>query len=62
MGEKINQQKFRMRALGKMPLHIIDLKKLSLVQRIKYQQTVINIIGHSKHLIFINGETKINKN
>ena len=48
-----------MRALGKMPLHIIDLRKLSLVQRMNYQQTIVNTIGHSKHLVFINGETKI---
>ena len=35
---------------------LIDLRKLSLVQRIKYQQTVINTIGRSKYLVFINGE------
>ena len=58
MGNKIGQQKFRMRALGKMPLHIIDLRKLSPVQRIKYQQTVINTMVHSKHVVFINGEKK----
>lgn len=42
-----------------MSLHIINLSKLSPVQRMNYQQTVINTIGHSKHLVFINGETKI---
>jgi hypothetical protein len=59
MGDKIKEQKFRMRTLGKMPLHIIDLRKLSPVQRIKYQQTVTNTIGHSKHVVFVNGEKKI---
>ena len=58
MGDKIKEQKFRMRTLGKMPLHIIDLRKLSPVQRIKYQQTVTNTIGHSKHVVFVNGEKK----
>lgn len=58
-GEKIQEQRFRMRALGKTPLHIVDLRKLSLNQRMNYQQTVINTIGHSKHIVFINGEAKI---
>ena len=59
MGEKIQEQRFRMRALGKTPLHIVDLRKLSLNQRMNYQQNIINTIGHSKHIVFINGEAKI---
>ena len=61
MGRKIVKQRSRMEGLEKNAIlyYIIDLRKLSLVQRMNYQQTVINTIGHSKHLVFINGETKI---
>lgn len=54
VGRKIVKQRSRMKGLGKMPLHIINLRKLSPVQRMNYQQTIINTIGHSKHIVFIN--------
>ena len=59
MGKKIQEQRYRMRSLGKTPLHIVDLRKLSLNQRMNYQQNIINTIGHSDDIVFLNGEAKI---
>ena len=59
MGAKIIQQKLRMENLGKTPLHIVDLRKLSAKERIDYKQNLVNVIGQSKHLAFLHEETKI---
>ena len=59
LGGKIVDQRFRMKKLGKTPLHIVDLRKLSSNERVDYKENVINAIGHQKHLVFINEETKI---
>lgn len=62
MARKIEKQRSRMEGLGKKPLHVVNLSKLSPVERKNYQQTILDTIGHSKHLVFINGETKFNEN
>ena len=54
LGEKIVRQRLRMKGLGKTPLHIVDLRKLSLNARVSCKENVINAIGHQKHLVFIN--------
>lgn len=59
MGGKIMNQRLRIQDLGKTPLHIVDLRKLSPNQRLDYKQNLINRIGHSKDLVFLNEETKI---
>lgn len=59
MGSKIVDQRLRMQALVKTPLHIVDLRKLSSNKKLDYKQNVINIIRHSKDLVFLHKETKI---
>lgn len=54
MGKKIVKQKERMQSYGKMPLHIVDLKKLDAHEKQDYKVTVINEIGNSKDIVFIN--------
>jgi hypothetical protein len=44
---------------GKNPLHIVDLRKLNPSEKTNYKQNVINTIGNSKDLVFINEEVKI---
>ena len=58
MGGKIVKQRSRMQGLGKIPLHVVDLRKLSPNERVEYKENVINAIGHSKHLVFLNEGTK----
>ena len=58
MGGKIVKQRSRMQGLGKIPLHLVDLRKLSPNERVGYKENVINTIGHSKHIVFLNEETK----
>lgn len=58
MGGKIVKQRSRMQGLGKIPLHLVDLRKLSPNERVEYKENVINTIGHSKHIVFLNEETK----
>ena len=52
-------QRLRMQDLGKTPLHIVDLRKLSPNEKLDYKQNLINTIGHSKDLVFLREETKI---
>jgi len=52
MGGKIIKQRSRMQGLGKIPLHLVDLRKLSPNERVEYKENVINTIGHSKILSF----------
>jgi hypothetical protein len=59
MGGKIVSQKLRMQDLGKTPLHIVDLRKLSPNEKLDYKQNLIKTIGHSKDLAFLREETKI---
>jgi len=59
MGGKIVAQRLRMQDLGKTPLHIVDLRKLSPNEKLDYKQNLINTIGHSKDLVFLREETKI---
>ena len=59
MGDKTVSQKLRIQDLGKTPLHILDLRKLSPNEIIKYKQNLINTIRHSKDLLFLCEETKI---
>ena len=59
MGGKIVSQKLRMQDLGKTPLHIVDLRKLSPNEKLDYKQNLIKTIGHSKDLVFLRKETKI---
>lgn len=59
MGGKIVDQRLRMEDLGKTPLHIVDLRKLSPNEKIDSKQNLINTIGHSKDLVFLHEETKI---
>lgn len=58
MGKKIIQQKSRMKSYGKMPLHIVDLGKLNTSEKTYFKQNVIDTIGISKDLVFINDEVK----
>ena len=58
MGKKIVKQKERMQSYGKMPLHIVDLKKLDAHEKRDYKVTVINEIGNSKDIVFINDSNK----
>lgn len=46
----------RMQGYGKNPLHIVNLIKLDPNERTDYKQNVINTIGSSKDLVFINEE------
>ena len=59
MGGKIVAQRLRIYDLGKTPLHIVDLRKLSPNEKLDYKQNLINTIGHSKDLVFLREETKI---
>ena len=59
MGEKIVEQRSHMKDLGKNPLHIVDLRKLSPNERLYYKENIVNAIGHSKDLVFMNEETKL---
>ena len=56
---KIVRQRLRMKGLGKTTLPIVDLRKLNPNERVDYKENVIDAIGHQKHLVFINEETKI---
>jgi len=58
MGKKITQQKLRMQSYGKTPLHIVDLRKLNISEKTYFKQNVINAIGISKDLVFVNDEVK----
>ena len=59
MGEKIVQQRLRMQSYEKNPLHIVDLRKLNPSEKTSYKQNVMNTIGNSKDLVFINEKVKI---
>lgn len=59
MGKKIIQQRSRMQGYGKTPLHIVDLRKLNASEKTSYKQSVLDAIGTSKDLVFVNDEVKI---
>jgi hypothetical protein len=59
LAEKILNQRLRIQGYGKNPLHIVNLIKLDPNERMDYKQNVINAIGSSKDLVFINEEVKI---
>ena len=50
MGDKIVAQKLRMQDLGKTPLHIVDLRKLSFNKKLDYKQNLINTIRRKRNL------------
>ena len=58
MGKKIKQQRSRMQNYGKTPLHIVDLRKLNTSEKTDFKQNVIDAIGISKDLVFVNDEVK----
>ena len=58
MGKKITEQRSRMQSYGKTPLHIVDLRKLNTSEKTDFKQNVINAIGISKDLVFVNDEVK----
>ena len=58
MGKKITQQRSRMQSYGKTPLHIVDLRKLNTSEKTYFKQNVIDAIGISKDLVFVNDEVK----
>ena len=58
MGKKIKQQRSRMQNYGKTPLHIVDLRKLNTSEKTDFKQNVIDAIGSSKDLVFVNDEVK----
>ena len=58
MGKKIEQQRSRMQNYGKTPLHIVDLRKLNTSEKTDFKQNVIDAIGISKDLVFVNDEVK----
>ena len=58
MGKKITQQRSRMKSYGKTPLHIVDLRKLNTSEKTYFKQNVIDAIGISKDLVFVNDEVK----
>jgi hypothetical protein len=58
MGKKIKQQRSRMQSYGKTPLHIVDLRKLNPSEKTDFKQNVIDTIGSSKDLVFVNDEVK----
>lgn len=58
MGKKITQQRSRMQSYGKTPLHIVDLRKLNTNEKPYFKQNVIDAIGISKDLVFVNEEVK----
>ena len=47
-----------MQGYGKNPLHIVNLIKFASNERTDYKQNMINTIGSSKDLMFINEEVK----
>ena len=47
-----------MKSYGKTPLHIVDLRKLNTSEKTYFKQNVIDAIGISKDLIFVNDEVK----
>ena len=54
----IKQQRSRMQSYGKTPLHIVDLRKLNTSEKTDFKQNVIDAIGSSKDLVFVNDEVK----
>jgi hypothetical protein len=58
MGKKITQQRSRMKSYGKTPLHIVALRKLNTSEKTYFKQNVIDAIGISKDLVFVNDEVK----
>ena len=42
----------------KTPIHIVDLKKMGPSEKEDYRENVIDRIGSSEDLIFVNDETK----
>lgn len=58
MGKKITKQRSRMQSYGKTPLHIVDLRKLNTSEKTYFKQNVIDAIGISKDLVFVNDEVK----
>ena len=58
MGKKIIQQRSRMQGYEKTPLHIVDLRKLNTSEKTSFKQNVIDTIGISKDLVFVNDEVK----
>jgi hypothetical protein len=58
MGKKIKQQRSRMQSYGKTPLDIVDLRKLNPSEKTDFKQNVIDTIGSSKDLVFVNDEVK----
>jgi hypothetical protein len=59
VADLIINQRVRFQRYGKNPLHIVNLIKLDPNERADYKQNVINTIGSSKDLVFINEEVKI---
>ena len=49
MGNKIENQRVRMQRYGKTPLHIVDPS-----QKQDYKRNIINQIGSSKDIVFVN--------
>ena len=58
MGKKIIQQRWRRQGYGKTPLHIVDLRKLNTSEKTSFKQNVLDAIGISKDLVFVNDEVK----
>ena len=58
MGKKIIRQRSRMQGYGKRPLHIVDLRKLNISEKTSFKQNMIDAIGTSKDLVFVNEEAK----
>ena len=58
MGKKITKQRLRMQSYGKTPLSIVDLRKLSTSEKTYFKENVIDAIGTSKDLVFVNDEIK----
>ena len=54
MGKKIIQQISRIQGYGKTPLPIVDLRKLNTSEKTAFKQNVIDAIGISKDLVFVN--------
>ena len=58
MSKKIKQQRSRMQSYGKTPLHIVDLRKLNPSEKTDFKKNLIDTIGSSKDLVFVNDEVK----